>query len=275
MKTVNIILLSMLAILLGGQLSYAQSQHTKDVIIDKTADKVFSIFDKKEKKTKDNKPQTGSQSDKAGTPKTTVLQVPKGSRSQTVNGKYVTSYKNLMLGDQRNDTYGQFFIISTGQCADVELAREMQDRAGLVLFREYGDNLLLTFPGNAREASAFKSEYDENVLFSEETGGVDSWSQEKIVTGDIDDCSMSAGKFEEIANQNTWKAFNSAFTAANGGSNSVGGIHYETPKNGTVYLIRFNNGTRALLLVKNVIASGSKSGSMKFDILVEGSETDR
>ncbi|MFV0606619.1 MAG: hypothetical protein ACK5NK_12330 [Niabella sp.] len=183
--------------------------------------------------------------------------------------KTVSVYKDVMMGDQRNTKYGQFFIAKTGKVVDLDAAKEMPEDASLVFFREYGDNVLLTFPGNAREASAFKSEYAENPLFSESTGGVDAWEQGLVMTGDIVASDLKTDQFNEITQNLTWKSFSQNFIVANGGTNKVGGISYVTPDNGKVYLIRLNNTLRALLLVKSVIRSGTKSGSIKFDIIVE------
>jgi len=246
-------------------------------VIDNTIDNLLSKKKKNKSSEKKDPNEVGEKINKNNTVTKVPVEegsantgiIPAGEKSASINGKYVAHYENLVMGDQQNTKNGQFLIPATGQCVDVDAAYEMQSEVGMVFFRGYAGAQILTFPGNARDAAVFESVYNEIGLFTEETNGVDAWEQENVNSGDMEACSMSQEKFKSIASGNSWKIFNSAFIAANGGSNKVGGSHSVGPENGTVYLIKFNDGLRALMLVKNVISSGSKGGSIRFDIVVE------
>lgn len=180
--------------------------------------------------------------------------------------KTIIVYRDVVLGDQANEKYGAFFQPSTGQSVDLEAAGADPKSIHLVLFKEYGSTQVLTFPGNARDASAYKDEYANNPLFSDEDG-VESWDDAN--SGEILESSMTQSKFNTIAEAASVKSFSAAFAAANGGSAKLSTIHYVWPKANNVYLIQMNDGLRAIMLVKNAVPTGSKGGSIKFDIILE------
>jgi len=256
-------------------LANAQStmSKTKDKVDEKASQGVNNVIDhifsgkKKKKSDSDDTEKVATKTSKTESTKQEE-KVP-AQKSAVENGKYVTYYQNLIIGDQQNEKYGQFFIPSKGICVNVDAAQKMQSKVGIVFFKGYAGSQILTFPGNAKEAATFESVYNEIALFTEETGGVDAWEQANVNSGDIEKCNMSEEKFESITGANTWKAFNTAFITANGGSNKLGRWHSANPENGTVYLVKFSNSLRAIILAKNVIAPGGKGGSVKFDVIVE------
>lgn len=230
---------------------------------------IDNIFSGKKKKKKDSDGEEKTTTKVSKSENTSVTENIPAQKSATENGKYVKLYQNLIIGDQQNEKYGQFFIPSKGICVNVDAAQKMQSKVGMVFFKGYAGIQILTFPGNAKEAATFESTYNEIALFTEETGGVDAWEQANVNSGDIEKCEMSEEKFESISAANSWKVFNSAFITANGGSNKLNGSHSVNPENGTVYLVKFSNSLRAIILAKNVIAPGGKGGSIKFDVIVE------
>jgi len=177
------------------------------------------------------------------------------------SGKYVTYYQDIMMGDQKNTKFGQFFIPSSGQCVDIESANDMQKDVAMVLFNGYGGTLILTFPANAKE-SDLSSSYDEIDIFKED--GMAGWEQENINSGELYKGSMSDAAFDQLAETNNWKSFNAAY------ANNMDGMYatYTNPNTG-VYNIKFSNSLRALMRIKNVIPKSGKGGSIKFDIIVE------
>ncbi|WP_284464407.1 hypothetical protein [Chryseobacterium sp.] len=179
------------------------------------------------------------------------------------SGKYVTYYQDIMMGDQKNTKFGQFFVPSSGKCVDIETAKDMQKDVAMVLFNGYGGALILTFPANAKE-SDLSSSYDEIDMFKESEGGMESWEQENINSGQLYKGSMSDAAFDKLVDANNWKSFNAAY------ANNMDGMYatYTNPNIG-VYNIKFSNSLRALMRIKNVVPKSGKGGSIKFDIIVE------
>ncbi|UIR57549.1 hypothetical protein LZQ00_06945 [Sphingobacterium sp. SRCM116780] len=177
------------------------------------------------------------------------------------SGKYVVYYQDIMMGDQKNTKFGPFFVPHTGHCVDIETANEMQGDVAMVFFSGYGGAMILTFPANAKE-SDLSTSYDDIDMFKED--GMGGWEQENINSGELYKGSMSDLAFEKLMEDNSWKAFNAAY------SNNMDGqyANYTNPTTG-VYCIKFSNSLRALMRIKNIIPKSTKGGSMKFDIIVE------
>lgn len=262
MKNYAILLMLLISIPATSQTIGRKLETKANETVDKVIDSVnlSDLFSKKKKKKKETK-----DPDRAGEKINESHTVSQEGITSSVekSGKYVTYYQDVMMGDQKNTKYGPFFIPSLGQSVDVETADEMQKKVAMVLFSGYGGALILTFPANAKE-SDLSSSYDEIDMFKENEGGMGSWEQENINSGQLYKGSMSDAAFEKLAETNSWKAFNTAYSNAMDGMYST----YTNPNTG-VYCIKFSTSLRALMRIKNVIPKSGKGGSIKFDIIIE------
>ncbi|MGN7786842.1 hypothetical protein ACTJIJ_20080 [Niabella sp. 22666] len=273
MKTYILLLLFAISLTASAQTVGKKLENKANESVDKVIDKidVNDLFSKKKKKKneiKTEKPDPESVGEtinnnqtvgQGGIGQSTEPNAISSPKEKT--GKYVTLFQDVMMGDQKNTKFGPFFVAATGQCIDIETANEMQGDVAMVLFSGYGGALILTFPANAKEADLSTS-YDEIDMFKED--GMGGWEQENINSGELYKGSMSNAAFEKLMEDNSWKAFNAAY------SNNMNGqyANYTNPNTG-VYCIKFSNSLRALMRIKNVVPKSSKGGSIKFDIIVE------
>ncbi|MGE9310519.1 hypothetical protein ACLOAU_02680 [Niabella sp. CJ426] len=273
MKTYILLLLLATSFTAPAQSVGKKLENKANESIDKVIDKIDinDLFSKKKKKKNESKTEK-LDPEGVGEVINNNQTVGQGSIGQTAEpvgisspkektGKYVTLFQDIMMGDQKNTKFGPFFVPSTGQCVDIETANEIQQDVAMVFFSGYAGAMILTFPANAKEADLSTS-YDEIDIFKED--GMGGWEQENINSGELYKGSMSNAAFEKLMEDNSWKAFNAAY------SNNMDGqyANYTNPSTG-VYCIKFSNSLRALMRVKNVIPKSAKGGSIKFDIIVE------
>ncbi|MGJ7031998.1 hypothetical protein [Niabella hirudinis] len=275
MKQIILLLMFLLNIATSAQTVGKKLENKANETVDKVIDKIdidtiLSRKKKKSKKVPEKIAPGGSEESNTEQPtvaRERIAQKPESQGTASVaekSGKYIMYYQDVMMGDQSNTKFGPFFVPSTGECVDVESAGEIQKDVAMVLFRGYGGSLILTFPGNAKEADLSIS-YDEIEMFKESNGGMGSWEQENINSGQLYKGSMSGDAFEKLVQANSWKSFNTAY------ANNMDGMYgeYSSPVAG-VYSIKFSNSLRApLMRIKNVIPKSAKGGSIKFDIIVE------
>ena len=190
---------------------------------------------------------------------------------------WTKTYRNVILGDQKNYQIGHFFKPKTGEVIAVESAQSQQNALAMVMYTEYGNGVLFTFPGNAYEATGFKDDLAQNRLFTQNPGGMNNWDQSNLNSGEIAtaatlDRKMSNAEFETLATGNDWTAFDSKFKEYNGGDPNLFSITYAIPNLGDVYLVQLNSSVRAFVYVKNIVPVSANGGSIKFDIVIEGSK---
>ena len=273
MKNGILFLLLMTSLATSAQTVGKKLENKANEAVDKAIDQVdlSELFSKKKKK-KNDKQVENLDPEKTGETINKNQEVTQDDISQGAgnpgiastmekSGKYLMSYRDIMMDDQKNTKFGPFFVPSTGQCVDIESANEMQKDVAMVLFSGYGGGLILTFPANAKESDLSIS-YDDIDLFKED--GIGGWEQENVNSGELYKGSMGDAAFEKLMEENTWKAFNAAY------SNNMDGqyVNYTNPNTG-VYCIKFSNSLRALMRIKNIVPKSSKGGSIKFDIIVE------
>jgi hypothetical protein len=195
--------------------------------------------------------------------------------------KWIVTYRDVMLGNQKNYSLGHFFKSKTGEVIPVEQAQGQQKSLSMVMFTEYGDGVILTFPGNAYDASTFKSEIPDNRLFAQNPGGMNHWSPGNLNSGEVTLASydgtinkMTLAEFNTLSASGDWSSFESAFKLYNGGESDLSYVanYVLGPGNGDIYLIQLNNSVRAIIYIKNVVPSSANGGSIKFDIIIEGSD---
>ncbi len=199
------------------------------------------------------------------------------SPAPAVKNNWVRVYKDVMLGDQENKTLGHFLKTKNGSVVAVESAQGEQAYLSMMYYTEYAGNyVVLTFPGSAESASAYK-ETDVNRLFIQNPGGINQWEQSNLTTGEIhaayrDGAYMTTGEFEAVAAAANWAEFDKQFSNFNGGQGDLSAGNFVAPENGMVYLVQLNNTVRALVRVKSVVPKSANGGSVKLDMIIEGGD---
>lgn len=190
---------------------------------------------------------------------------------------WIKVYQDIVLGDQSNSKYGPFLKTATGQAVSIEDADKVQKEIGLVFFTEYNGNYAtLTFPGNATAAASYGT--DDIRVFTEDPGGLNHWEQEHLHSGYITSAAtsekqMSQEEFNDIAAGKNWAGFTKTFAQYNSGSGKLSYVsNFVHVELNTVYMFQLNNTVRGFLYVKNLVAKSAKGGSMKFDMIIEGSD---
>ncbi len=200
-----------------------------------------------------------------------------------VKQHWVKVYKDVILGDQDNSTYGQFLKSQTGESVLLNSAKSQAQYLSMMYFTGYNNGAYLTFPGNM--ASTGDLDLDTNPLLHDTQNGIDSWAQTDVNTGEILRASygyingssqldfMKPAEFNELITNPTWDKFAAKYKACNSGSLDLDFVNnYVFPANGDIYLVQLNNTVRAIVYVKSVVTSGNNGGSLKCDIIIEGSD---
>ncbi len=185
--------------------------------------------------------------------------------------RWILYYKNIVLGNQGNNTNGHFLKLKTGETVTVDEAKGQEEFLAMLFFTEKGYTLL-TFPANAEDASTYR-EFEANRLFSQKQGGLQSWPPEKMTGGVIKQTEkIDAVTFNEIAQSKDPVRFAKAFANANGDEENLRGLSYDISiAAGKIYLVQFNNLVRGILLIKS--AKSAANGSLAFDLIVEGRQS--
>lgn len=192
--------------------------------------------------------------------------------------QWVKVYKDVMLGDQSNTTIGHFLKTQTGEVVSIENSFAQQGYMSLMYFTEYGSNrLYFTFPGNAYSESISKEDEPGN-FFTRATVGLNFWDAAQLNTGEIKyaatmDEDMNMTEFNALAQSLAWKDFDAKFKAYNNGDANLSfSANSIMPQNGAIYMLQLNNSVRAFVYMKNVIAGSASGGSIRFDIVIEGTD---
>jgi hypothetical protein len=190
---------------------------------------------------------------------------------------WVKVYRDVIMGDQSNTTYGPFLQTSNGQVITLENASKLQKEIALVFFTEYdGNYATLTFPGNATAAASYGT--DNIAAFTENPGGMNHWDQQNLNSGLVTSAANSSGDmaatdFNAVAASNDWNTFSKMFRQFNSGSSKLSYtnnyIHIES---NMVYMFQVNNAIRGFIYIKNLVPKSAKGGSIKFDLIVEGGD---
>lgn len=190
---------------------------------------------------------------------------------------WVKVYTDVMLGDQENHAIGHFLRTQDGQVIAVENAQTQQEFLSMMYYTQYGANyVVLTFPGNGHSAAAY-TDIETNRLFIQDPGGIDHWAQANLNTGEIErayrnGADMTLSEFTELATSRSWTDFNARFNYFNGGNADLSSGSFLVPGNGEIYMVQLNNTVRAFVRVKSVVPSSANGGSIKFDMIIEGSD---
>ncbi len=193
-----------------------------------------------------------------------------------VETKFVVSYKDVILGNQNNNTIGQFFKTQNGEVVSIENAFLQQGYMSMVFFTEYGNNrIFLTFPANAYSES-FSKEDETNNLFDRPSVGINYWQASNLNSGEVKlagtmDKDMKKNEFDALASSLNWKEFDTKFKEYNSGDGDLSFTAKSiTPDVGSVYMVQLNNTIRAFIYIKNLSPGGASGGTLKFDIVIEG-----
>ena len=190
---------------------------------------------------------------------------------------WIKVYRDVIMGDQTNTTYGPFLQTSTGKAIDLENAANLQKEIALVFFTEYNANYAtLTFPGNATAAASYGT--DDIAVFTENPGGMNHWDQQNLNSGMITTAGsssneMTAADFNTVAASNDWNSFSKMFRQFNSGSGKLSYTsNYVHVEGNTIYMFQVNNAVRGFIYIKNLVPKSAKGGSIKFDIIIEGGD---
>jgi hypothetical protein len=195
-----------------------------------------------------------------------------GCKKDDPERNWIETYSNVIIGAQNNTSIGHFFKPQTGQVVAVENTVGMEKYLALMFYTSlYGNDPVITFPAD-RGLSNVST--DNNRLFTQEPGGVDSWPVNSFVAGLIYKCDMTTANFDNLKNSVSWENFNNTFKQNN---NNDENLSYKkgyilTPQVGEVYLTQFNGLVRAIICVRTVFSSGTNS-TLKFDMIIEGRES--
>jgi len=188
---------------------------------------------------------------------------------------WVSSYSNIVLGDQNNHTNGHFLKPQTGESIAVESALAQQKSLAMLFFTESGGaNSFLTFPADGTAASSFGTA--SNRLYTNNPGGINLWDQAYLNSGMINDnVSMTSIEFDALVKAKDWTKFDQAFTSNNAGKADLSyKLHYTlNPAVGDVYLIQFNGLVRAIVCIRSILTSGASGGNIRFDMIIEGRDS--
>lgn len=202
----------------------------------------------------------------------------------TESKHWIKVYKDVILGNQDNHTYGQFFKSQTGEAIALENAKPQAKYLSMMFFTGYGHGTYLTFPGDGFSTGDLN--LDENRLFHQPGLGIEFWPQGEMNSGELtlaikgyvdgttDLDYMTASEFNALADNPTWENFIAKYKECNDGSTELNFVaNYTGVDNGDIFLIQLNNTVRAFLRVKNVVPDGGAAGgNIKFDIIIEGSD---
>ncbi len=191
------------------------------------------------------------------------------ANATTGDKRWIVYYTDIALGNQGNNTLGHFLKPKTGESVKVDEAKGQEEFLAMLIFTEKG-YMKLTFPADAEEASAYK-EFDENSLFSQQTGGLQSWPAEKLNSGMLYEArGLDAVEFNKLAKSKDPAHFDQLFRQCNSGDEKLQ-FKMEYAMNltaGIVYLVQFNNLVRGIMLIKSV--KKGDSASLVFDLILEG-----
>lgn len=184
--------------------------------------------------------------------------------------RWIVLHKNIILGNQHDNTNGHFLKLKTGETVKVGEAKGQEEYLAMLI---YSDSYLhVTFPANAEEESLMGG-FVKTRLFEQDPGGIKHWAPEKTTGGVLVNTEkINAADFNEIAKSNDPAVFDKAFRKCNGNSENIGyGSKCERMmKTGQIYLLQFNNLVRAIMLAKSV--KDGKEATLSFDMIVEGRE---
>lgn len=190
---------------------------------------------------------------------------------------WIKVYRDVIMGDQSNTTYGPFLQTSNGQVINLENAARLQKEIALVFFTEYNANYAtLTFPGNATAAASYGT--DDMATFTENPGGMNHWDQQNLNSGMITTAGtssnqMSQADFNTVATSNDWNTFSKMFRQFNSGSSKLSYTsNFMHVEGNTVYMFQINNAIRGFIYIKTLVPKSAKGGSIKFDLIVEGGD---
>jgi hypothetical protein len=207
---------------------------------------------------------------------TTFAQQKTASKSKPTE-HWIKVYRDVIMGDQSNTTYGPFLQTSNGKVISLEDAARLQKEIALVFFTEYDANYAtLTFPGNATAAASYGT--DNIAAFTENPGGMNHWDQQNLNSGLITSATnssgdMAAADFNAVASSNDWNTFSKMFRQFNSGSSKLSYTNnYIHVEGNTVYMFQVNNAIRGFIYIKNLAPKSAKGGSIKFDLIVEGGD---
>jgi outer membrane protein OmpA-like peptidoglycan-associated protein len=183
--------------------------------------------------------------------------------------RWILYYKDIALGNQNNNNLGHFLKPKTGESVKLDEAKGQEEFLAMLVFTEKG-YVKLTFPADAEEASAYK-EFDKNPLFSQQTGGLQSWPAEKMNNGMLYEAKgLDAVEFNKLAKSKDPANFDQWFRKCNSGEEKLRfKMEYAmNPSAGIIYLVQFNNLVRGILLLKSV--KEGADASLVFDLILEG-----
>jgi hypothetical protein len=195
-----------------------------------------------------------------------------GCKKDDPERKWIESYSNIIVGAQNNTSIGHFFKPQTGQVVAVENTQDVEKYLALMFFTSsYGNSPVITFPADMGSTPV---SIDNNRLFTQVPGGVDSWPANSLVAGMINKCDMTTADFDILKSTISWEKFNKAFSDNN---NNDENLSYKkeytlTPQVGEVFLTQFNGLVRAIICIRTVFSSGTNS-TIKFDMIIEGRES--
>lgn len=206
----------------------------------------------------------------------TYAQNKKATLTKKPAERWIKTYRDVMMGDQSNNTHGQFLKTASGEVVPIEDADKFQKEIGFVFFTEYNANYAtLTFPGNAAAAASYGT--DDVGVFTEKPGGMNYWEQGNLNSGEItiaatSDQEMSQVDFNTVATSNDWNEFSKTFRQYNSGSGKLSFTNkYVHVAGNTVYMFQLDNTVRGFIYIKNLVPKSAKGGSLKFDMIIEGS----
>lgn len=187
---------------------------------------------------------------------------------------WVKYYSNITLGDQKNYTQGHFLKTKDGTTVKLEDAVNQQQNMSMMFFTEYANTAVFTFPGSSWDASAYK-DFANNRLFSQTGQGLDSWQQSNLNTGEIavaasSSSTMTISEFNALASSLSWNQFDQAYKSYNGGQANLSAINYTLPADGELFMFQLNGTVRGFIYVRNVIPASANGGSIRFDMIIEG-----
>ena len=183
--------------------------------------------------------------------------------------RWILYYKDIALGNQNNNTLGHFLKPKTGESVKLDEAKGQEEFLAMLIFTEKG-YVKFTFPADAEKASAYK-EFDKNPLFSQQTGGLQSWPAEKMNNGMLCEArGLDAVEFNKLAKSKDPANFDQWFRKCNNGEEKLRfKMEYAmNPSAGIIYLVQFNNLVRGILLLKSV--KEGADASLVFDLILEG-----
>jgi len=183
--------------------------------------------------------------------------------------RWILYYKDIALENQNNNTLGHFLKPKTGESVKLDEAKGQEEFLAMLIFTEKG-YVKFTFPADAEKASAYK-EFDKNPLFSQQTGGLQSWPAEKMNNGMLCEArGLDAVEFNKLAKSKDPANFDQWFRKCNNGEEKLRfKMEYAmNPSAGIIYLVQFNNLVRGILLLKSV--KEGADASLVFDLILEG-----